>query len=386
MAKFSIDSSRYAMLWDPTEGPVALQELLSPDFIRANHTFAFDQFMVNPYTIQRNADGTANFTAHQRVVKPSHLSDMRAPLGDTMPEDKEGMETYTGSVPSFSAPGTVETALEREYKENMLNEYFGDDRTIVEKFLDNVQKKVDSNNQTLSNMAAQMLSTGEIVYNEGRGIKGAVLKAAIPSENFVKAGESAWSDTTCKLLSQMVAIQNKFEDKWGEAVPMKWQIPYDMFVSVFLPNEQVIEWIRYMRTVNSTPLPENIVLTRELAMQYLPAFPGLYPIELVSEKQNGWEGVVSGWKQNVAVLRPQGYAGTIEHASFREQTLYERFGSSVVSKVFAKTGNSGLYTLVNTTLNNGNFREWHTDLFMDAVPALGEFMNHVIVDTATADE
>lgn len=386
MAKYSIDSSRYAMLWDPTDGPAALQELLSADLIRSNHTFAFDQFMVNPYTIPRNADGTANFAAHQREIKPSHMADMRAPLGDTKPEEKAGMESYTGSVPSFSASGTVETALERDYKEQMLNEYFGDDRIIVETFLDSVQKKVDSNDQTLSHMAAQLLSTGEIVYNEGRGIKGAVLKAAIPSANFVKAGESVWSDTTSKLLSQMVAIQNKFEDKWGEAIPMKWQIPYDMFVNVFLPNEQVIEWVRYMRTVNSTPLPESIVLTPELATQYLPTFPGLYPIEIVAEKQNGWNGVVSGWKTNVAVLRPQGYAGTIEHAEFREQGLYERYGSSVISKTFAKTGNSGLYTLVNTTLNNGNFREWHTDLFMDAVPALDEFLRHVIVDTATADE
>ena len=386
MAKFDIESSRYAMLWDLNDGPVALQELLSPDLIRSNHTFAFDQFMVNPYTITRNVDGTANFAAHQRELKPAHMADMRAPFGDTKPEEKYGMESYTGSVPSFSAPGYYETAAERDYKEKMFNEYFGNDRVIIEQYIDIVQKQVDSHDQTLSNMAAQMLSKGEIIYNEGRGIKGAVLKAAIPAENFVKAGESVWSDPTCKLLSQMVTIQNKFEDKWGEAIPMKWQIPYDMFVKAFLPNEQVIEWVRYMRTVNSTPLPESIVLTPELATQYLPTFPGLYPIEIVTEKQNGWNGVVSGWEQNVAVLRPQGFAGTIEHASFAEQELYERYGSSVISKVFAKTGTSGLYTLVNTTLNNGNFREWHTDVFMDAVPALGEFMNHVIVDTATADD
>lgn len=385
MAKYDFSNSRYPMLWDPNDGPVALQELVSPELIRANHTFYREQFSIDPYTTPRGADGTANFTSKMRELKPSHMADMRAPLGDTKPEEKHGEAAYQGSIPAFSAPGYVETALEREYKEKMFQEYFGNDAEIIRRYLDTVQGKVDSLDQTLSHMAAQLISTGEIIYNQGRGIKGAVLKADIPSANFVKAGESVWSDTTAKILTQMVTIQNTFEDKWGDMVPMKWQIPYDMFVNVFLPNEQVIEWVRYMRTINNTPLPESLVLTQELVNQYLPSYPGLYPIEVVTEKQHGWDGTVSGWKANTAVLRPQGFAGQIKHAEFAEQTLHEKYGSSVVSKVFAKT-NSGVYTIVNTTLNNGDFKEWHTDAFMDAVPALDEFLRHVIVDTATANE
>lgn len=385
MAKYDFSNSRYPMLWDPNDGPVALQELVSPELIRANHTFYREQFSIDPYTTPRGADGTANFTSKMRELKPSHMADMRAPLGETKPEEKHGEAAYQGSIPAFSAPGYVESALEREYKEKMFQEYFGNDAEIISGYLDTVQGKVDSLDQTLSHMAAQLISTGEIIYNQGRGIKGAVLKADIPSANFVKAGESVWSDTTAKILTQMVTIQNTFEDKWGDMVPMKWQIPYDMFVNVFLPNEQVIEWVRYMRTINNTPLPESLVLTQELVNQYLPSYPGLYPIEVVTEKQHGWDGTVSGWKANTAVLRPQGFAGQIKHAEFAERTLHEKYGSSVVSKVFAKT-NSGVYTIVNTTLNNGNFKEWHTDAFMDAVPALDEFLRHVIVDTATADE
>ena len=385
MARYDFSNSRYPLLWDPNDGPAALQELVSPELIRANHTFYREQFSIDPYTTPRGADGTANFTSKMRELKPSHMADMRAPLGDTKPEEKPGEAAYQGSIPAFSAPGFVETALEREYKEKMFQEYFGNDAEIIRRYLDTVQGKIDSLDQTLSHMAAQLISTGEIIYNQGRGIKGAVLKADIPSANFVKAGESVWSDTTAKILTQMVTIQNTFEDKWGDMVPMKWQIPYDMFVNVFLPNEQVIEWVRYMRTINNTPLPESLVLTQELVNQYLPSYPGLYPIEVVTEKQHGWDGTVSGWKANTAVLRPQGFAGQIKHAEFAEQTLHEKYGSSVVSKVFAKT-NSGVYTIVNTTLNNGNFKEWHTDAFMDAVPALDEFLRHVIVDTATANE
>ena len=66
--------------------------------------------------------------------------------------------------------------------------------------------------------------------------------------------------------------------------------------------------------------------------------------------------------------------------------MYEKYGSSVIERAFARVGTGGLYTLMNTTLNNGNLKEWHTDLFVAAVPALEEFLYHVIVDTASADD
>ena len=62
--------------------------------------------------------------------------------------------------------------------------------------------------------------------------------------------------------------------------------------------------------------------------------------------------------------------------------MYENFGSSNVSKTFTKT--NGVFTLINTSLNNGDFREWHTDMIMDAVPALDEVPYHLIVDTSQA--
>lgn len=385
MAKYDISNSMYGMLWDPTDGPYILQTVLNANLIRSNHRFAFEQFDIDPAITPRDNDGIAAFHSLQRELNASHMMDMRAPLSETKPEDKTGLASYTATIPDFSAPAFREQAMEREYKNRMLAEYFGDDSTIVDLYLDKVQEKVDSADQTLSNMAAQLLSSGEIVYNHGRGIKGAVYKVPVPAENFSKAGEAVWTATTTKILSQMVEIQNRYLDKWGEEIPMKWQIPYDMFVNSFLKNEQVIEWIRYMRTVDGSPLPESTALTQELALRYLPAYPGLFPIEVVSEKQRDWTGTVSGWKQNIAVLRPQGSAGLIKHTTILEQEMYGKYGANAISRVFAKTG-QGLYTVMNTTLDNGNMREWHTDLFMAAVPALTEFLNHVIVDTSTADD
>lgn len=385
MAKFDINASRYARFWDPKEGPYMLQTILGPEFVRSNHTFYLENFTIDGAITPRDKDGIAAFSVMQRELKPSHMMDWRSPLGDTKPEDKGQLAASTGTIPDFSAPGYVEQAMERHYKELMLEEYFGNDKNIVAEYTKTLQEKIDSADQTMSNMAAQLLSKGQIVYNFGRGNKGGVYKSPIPEKNFSKAGKEVWSVTTAKILSQMVEIQNKYEDLWGELPAMKWQIPYDMFVKYFLPNDQVIEWVRYMRNINNTPLPESTPMTMELVLQNLTTFPGLYPIEVVYEKQNDWTGTVSGWDSKAAVLRPAGYAGVIKHAGILDQTIYEKYGSSLISRVFARTGN-GLYTVMNATLNNGNLMEWHTDLFAAALPVLDEFLNHVIVDTSAADE
>ena len=63
--------------------------------------------------------------------------------------------------------------------------------------------------------------------------------------------------------------------------------------------------------------------------------------------------------------------------------MFDKYGSSVITKVWAQV-NDGLCTLVNTTTNNGQYKEWHTDVMMSACPALTVFLNNVIVDTSTA--
>ena len=40
---------------------------------------------------------------------------------------------------------------------------------------------------------------------------------------------------------------------------------------------------------------------------------------------------------------------------------------------------------MNSVVNNGNLKEWHTDLMMSAIPTLDEFLYHAIIDTTTAD-
>ena len=305
-------------------------------------------------------------------------------MGDTIVRDKQGVAYYTGIIGDFISDGFREQAMEREYKEQQFIENFGNDAMIIAQFANEVQALVDSADQTLSNMGAQLMSKGHIYYNYGLGLQGGIYKAEIPAENFITAGEKVWSDPECKLLDQMREIENKFKDAWGLELPMQWEVPYDMWHNVILKNKQVRTWVLENRKVNNQVVVDDMIVTEAMVKEYIGTFEGVSPIVVVEEKQKNEGATVHGWKQNVAVLRPRGYAGVIRHTTILDQKMYEKYGSNLISRVFAKTLD-GLFTLENITLNNGNLKEWQTHGLMAAIPSLDEFIWHIIVDTTTAD-
>ena len=379
------ESSRYARFWSSREAQDALRMFVNnPDIIRGNYEFWKSQFDVDSTTIQRGSDGVALFMAKVIDRKGGRMLDMRAPLGDANQADKNGIEAWTGSVPDFIAAGYVENTMEREARVRMFNELYGDDATLLLSYANEIQKMVDGGNQTLSNMAAQMLSKGEIVYNFGDGIKGNVLKCPVPAANFKKAGAVVWSDNAnCKLLDQLAKLESDFRKEKGlENVAMKWQIPYSIFRNVFLKNAQVIEYIKNWRRVNNKGYADNMPITRQMFSEVFAENELFSPIEIIAEKQIDVTGSVSGWKTGVAVLRPAGYAGSVKRASILDVDLFKKYGAKAVDKVFAQRD---IFTIVNTTLDNGNYKEWHTDLMVAAVPVLEEWPYHLIVDTTTAD-
>lgn len=384
--KWDFNNSTFVKLWDKLDGPSLMQTFLSEDMVRMNYGFWRTQFAVDPNISPRQADGTATFSSKMREIQAAMVMDWRAPMGESKPADKTGVSFYTATIPDFSAPSYVETAMERDYKEKMFQEYFGDDSQLLLAFADSIQAMIDNADQTMNYMGAQLLSKGSITYNIGRGIQGAMYQAPIPESNKVKAGEKVWSDTSSKLLDQMRQIEIDAYDRWGVNMPMKWQIPYKMFHDEFMKNSQVIEQYRYYKSIGNVLLPESVVLTEQMALEAIASFEGLSPIEIVVEKQKDWSGIVHGWDDNVAVLRPQGYAGLIRHTTIADQSLSDKYGSSVIEKVWSRAGDGGIYNVVNTTLNNGNYKEWHTDLFMAAIPSLDEFLYHVLVDTSSAND
>ena len=378
-------NSIYNKIWDSNEGRQIVTQILNdPDLIRANHTFWTQKFRIDPQITPTNAEGEAVFKSTMRKLESGVLMDMRAPLGDSVPEDKKGQSYYSGVIPEFISKGTVEKATERAYKEDLFAQ-FGDAALIAAYATDVLQSKLDSANQTLSHMSAQLLSTGKIIYNQGVGIQGNVLKADVPTKNFLKAGEKVWSDTSARLLDQIVKMVEDIREVKGLDLQFQLEITRKQFLEAFMKNEQVIEWVRYLNVINNTPLPERAVMTEDLVKNALARFEGLPPIVIVEEKQKDTEnGIVHGWKEGVAVLRPLGYAGFIRRTTIKDVELFTKYGNNVNSYSFASALN-GLAQIANSVIVNGNFKEWHTHVIMAAVPSLDEFLYHYIIDTTTAN-
>ena len=378
-------NSIYNKIWDSNEGRQIVTQILNdPDLIRANHTFWTQKFRIDPQITPTNAEGEAVFKSTMRKLESGVLMDMRAPLGDSVPEDKKGQSYYSGVIPEFISKGTVEKATERAYKEDLFAQ-FGDASLIAQYATDVLQSKLDSANQTLSHMSAQLLSTGKIIYNQGVGIQGNVLKADVPTKNFLKAGEKVWSDTSARLLDQIVKMVEDIREVKGLDLQFQLEITRKQFLEAFMKNEQVIEWVRYLNVINNTPLPERAVMTEDLVKNALARFEGLPPIVIVEEKQKDTEnGIVHGWKEGVAVLRPLGYAGFIRRTTIKDVELFTKYGNNVNSYSFASALN-GLAQIANSVIVNGNFKEWHTHVIMAAVPSLDEFLYHYIIDTTTAN-
>lgn len=381
------ENSNYNKIWEAQEGRKILSTILNEEgFVKPNFTFYLEKFKIDPALTPTNAKGEAIFTSTMREIVNADLMDMRAPLSDTRTADKVGVAYYNGRIPDFAPAGFVEKATERWYKEENFAQ-FGDAALLAQYATDEVQRMVDSANMTLSYLAAKALSTGETIYDMGDGIQSAIYKSYIPTENFVKAGAKVWSDPDALIIDQLVQIETEFKDKWGIDIAMQWEMTKEMFDAYFLKNKQVKEWVIYYNAINNVRLPENLQLTKDLVLTALEAHPsGVSPIVIVNEKQKDInQGVVRGWKAGNAVLRPRGYAGYIRRAAILDEVIYKRYANSVNTYNFTPALN-GLGVFMNSVVVNGNFKEWHTDLFVKAIPTLDEFLYHIIVDTTTAND
>ena len=384
MPKF--ENSQYSKLWKSNEGRLILQTILAnPDLIKANHTFWASKFRIDPQITPTDAQGRATFISEMREQTQGNLMDMRAPLSHNTQIERGGVRYYTGTIPSFSAKQYRETATEREYKEKLFDQ-FGDAALIASYATDVLQYFLDSGNQTLSRMSAELLSTGKITVDWGDGIKGNVLKADIPTDNFLKGGTSAWTVTDFLLLDRLRELVQKLNDKLGwENAAWQLEITRDKFNNTFMKNTQVINWVKLQYALDNnmygtSDVPSGIV-TFDRSLAAIAKYDGMPIISIIDEKQNDVNlGTVHGWTAKNAVLRPVGYAGYIRRSEIIEREVYTKYGNSTINKVFA-SALQGLGLIINTTLNNGELKEWQSEFIVNAIPSLDEFLYHFIIDT-----
>lgn len=385
------ENSVYSKIWDSNEGRQIVTSILNdPNLIKDNHTFWREKFLVDPMVTPTNAEGEAVFTSRMRQLESGVLMDMRAPLGDSKPEDVKGMAAYQGTIQEFISKGTVEKATERYYKEKFF-ESLGDAELVGRYALDVLQPKIDSANQTLSYMSAYLLSHGNLAYMQGEGMQGNIYSAYIPAENFKNAGAKVWSDTSAPLFDIWRKLVTDANDKFGAKLNWILEVPRDMFDNVILKNEEVIKWIKDMYIVKSSQIAagtnnlSGLVVNEENFFKYINEVQGIPTIVIAEEKQKDLHnGIVSGWKEGVAVLRPAGYAGLIRRTTIADVELFRDAFTNPANVYSFTPAMGGLAVVRNSTIVNGNLKEWHTDLVLAATPSLDEFLYHFIIDTTKA--
>ena len=384
MAKF--ENTLYAKLWDSKEGKLITQTILQdPKLIHANHGFWRQKFNVSSSIIPTNPKGRATFVQEMTQVESGGMMDMRAPLGDSIPIEKGNVAYYTGTIPDFIAKGYVETAMERDQREKLFSQ-FEDSDLIKDYVTEWLQPALDQANQTLSNMAAQAISTGQVLWNYEHGVRSPLYKANIPEENFLKAGAVVWSDTTnCLILDQVRKIYNDVREHLGMDIKMQLEITRNQWLNNWLKNAQVLGEIRYYYSLNNQLLPQTFVANTDMAMKAISASPfgdDMPEIVIVEEAQydSYAASTVHGWNDNTAVLRPVGKAGSVLRTNILDEEIYTKYGNKLIDRTF--TGAlGGLALVMNSVIANGNLKEWHSDLMMSAIPVLDKFLYHYIIDT-----
>lgn len=397
MAKFDFNNTVYNRLWDSIDGRRLTNILINdPDLVFPDPQFEYwrTAFPISDEVIPTSVRGEASFTVEARYPSRSTLMDMRAPLGDTRTAQEGALEKYSGSIAQFSGVGFLENARERDDKRKRFEKY-GDEAGILQGFAEQVLKpRIDAANQTLTNMAIQAETTGKVYWKYGVGAHTPVYNAGIPERNKVKGGERAWTDPECKLLDQMVEIERRFkEDVWGSSFAMQWKVDYDTFHNVILKNPQVVDTIKtywlaekgqLISEAQKDAVGSSVVTEQAFNTYVVPNFDGLSPIKVVSAKQ--WDNgtIVSPWPKGVAVLQPAGYSGETLHTDLLDEYILTEYGNNINSYVFA-SALGGLLTIQNSTVVNGNLKEWHQDYFMQAVPVIKDWIWRVLVSYNEAD-
>lgn len=390
--KFEFQDSTYARITDPVEGRVITNEILAnPDLLDVKQPYWPTAFTLDPNPIITEGEGNASFTVKMRYPEHAMMMDMRAPLtGGRLAEEGEEY-SYSGSIADFIAPVWEEKATERLYKEKLFARY-GNDAVLIQGYAQNVLKpRIEAGNMALDYMGVMAETKGFVKYDKGNGIKGRLYKADIPSENFVNAGQKAWTDPDCPILDQMAQIEEEAKERFGKEFPMQWKFDEAMLKNVFLKNKQVIEYIKlgwltaHGQLINQLDAaPASLINEDNFNKYVVGTYPGLSPIKFVKVRVYDNKTLINPWPDGIATLTPAGYSGRVFRTQILDEEVYSRFANKAVDFSFARAGN-GLFLVMNSTLPDGALKMWQTKVFMSAVPVIDDWLFRTIVNTKVAN-
>ncbi len=392
MQQFDFNNSRYAKLFSSKDNLNFLKTFLEQkNLLYTNYGWYSTQGRRASMPTPTDYDGVATYSVKSRKAEAAPLMHLRAPLGDAPEMDNEGISVYSGSIPDFIGYKWSENAQQRKYKEELFQQFGSDADLIATWVRDAVQAGKNSAEATLSNLTAQLMTKASMSWKgKGEGLQQFLQKVEpFPEENKKKAGAKAWTDPDCKIISQMRKIEDDYRDeRGGYEGALVWKMTRKMYRETFLENAEVKEWYQKWCVAKHMAYTDSMQVLDEDFKRTLSDMTGLSPIEIVVEKERNKtqnsDTFVQGWEDKYVVLCPAGDCVEFKWTPIYDQTLQKEFGAKNIDVSWASIAN-GLVTVGNYAIDNGLFREWQTKVMMSACPVLIDFMNHVIIDTSTAN-
>lgn len=384
------------------EGREVLSMLLAdPTMFKPNFTAWQQDFSIDPEVTPHDNKGNATVRAYMRQIENGVLSDMRAPLGDSLPMEQGQGQFYSAPIAHFTTKHFHETTPtmydKRKRFEELREAYSEADAEFIAAYAEKVQLFLDSANMTITNMCENLMTKGYIYYEGGAGIKAGIYKADIPAENFLKACmykisggvevQTTWSDSDALMVSSLRRLVKMLNEHFG--VEWKWQLdlPKAIWDNYVMTNKEVLDLVRWKYNVNGVSLPTVQYVTDDMVSSMLAEQSGLPTFFVHDTKQRDEnKGVISGWAANMVTMRPLGKAGLIRHTNILDA---EYFGDDMTNPAISDVYTSTLYGLgyiENSVWPNGRMKEYRTRLIYSATPTLDEYLYHCILNSASASD
>lgn len=387
-----------------------VQKLIDQSIIlNANRFFWQENFTVegNEYLIDLG-DTKKNpaWTVRMKTNRPVPTADAMAPLSEVAQLDGEGYTEKTGSIYQWGK-GLYDTSMSKLELVARLRELGNVDADLLDGYVRGVADLTNTHMYTLSNLGAQCISKGGAYNNVAiKGFSAISVKqeAYVPQANFKTAGAKVWTDADCDIPSQMQKIEEDFKlaNNIDADAAFVWQIPYNMVLTVLMKNkffkDEVNRYIRFYAKdkviiVNngSTSVDTDVITQEDLINYSRSEISKIAPIIVVKEEQVVQDiktiRTVNGWDAGKAVLRPVGNGGkcgVIVHSNVADVEMIRsgELNNSVTANA-SKVLNF-LY-LLNEVSNDGKYKKYATKVIGRYAPVLTEAMQHVVVDTTTAD-
>lgn len=396
------NDSTFMSFWKAEGRDVLMQILADPTMIKPRYMGWQMDFSIDPEITKHDNKGNADVRAYMRQIENGVMSDMRAPLGDSLPMEQGNGQFYTAPIAHFTSKHFHETTPtmydKRKRFEELREAYSQADAEFIAAYAEKVQVFLDGANMTLTHMGEQLMTKGYLYFNQGSGIHAGIYKAEIPAANFLKACmykmsgssevQTTWADLDALMIDSLRRLVKMLNDHFG--VEWQWQldVPKAIWDNYIVKNKQVLDLVRWQKNVNGVSLPSVVYVTDAMVNEMLAEQTGLPKIVVHDTKQKDENnGVVSGWASGVVTMRPVGKAGLIRHTDIIDAEYFGDEGMKNPAVIDNYTpALYGLGYIENSIWPNGRMKEYRTRLIYSATPTLDEFLYHIIMDTANASD